>query len=163
MGVLLWWSCQSPVACSCGLLNHPNGFCGRMFKLIAKFDADFLLYLLGHFECNGHTVHILTQWRLPPPLTIRVKLSLFTHVRSNPRTLVARLHQCLTNNSHCIKSGWTFSWTDLVCINIYIRKFVYLWCWVFLSKIIVHIQVFFCAPKHLLEYILNKSYTSYFC
>ena len=51
-----------------------------MFKLNAKFDADSLLYSLSHFECDGHTVHILTQWHLPPPLTSTVKLSLFTHM-----------------------------------------------------------------------------------
>ena len=31
--VLLWWSCQSPVAHSCSILNHLNSFCGGMFKL----------------------------------------------------------------------------------------------------------------------------------
>ena len=54
---------------SCGFLNHLNSFHGGMFKLNAKFDADSLLYLLSHFECNGHTVHMLTQWH-PPPDTI---------------------------------------------------------------------------------------------
>ena len=38
-----------------------------MFLLNAKFDADLLLYLLSHFEYHGHTVHMLTQWRLPAP------------------------------------------------------------------------------------------------
>ena len=60
-GVLLWWSCQSTVAHSCGLLNHLNSFHGGMFKLNAKFDADSLLYSLSHFQCNSHTVHMLTQ------------------------------------------------------------------------------------------------------
>ena len=55
-----------------------------MFKLNTKFDADSLLYLLSHFECNSHTVHRLTQWHLPPPLTSIVKSSLFTHVHSSP-------------------------------------------------------------------------------
>ena len=40
----------------------------RNVKLNTKFDADSLLYLLCHFECYDHTVHMLTQWRpLPPP------------------------------------------------------------------------------------------------
>ena len=39
-GVLSWWSCQSPVAHSCGLLNHTNSFRGGMFKLNTKFDTD---------------------------------------------------------------------------------------------------------------------------
>ena len=38
-----------------------NSFHEGMFKLNAKFDADSLLYLLTHFECNSHTVHRLTQ------------------------------------------------------------------------------------------------------
>ena len=47
--VVLWWICQSSVAHSCGLLNHPNSFRGGIFKLNAKSDADSLLYLLSHF------------------------------------------------------------------------------------------------------------------
>ena len=74
-------------------LNHPNRFCGGMFKLNEKSDADSLLYLLSHFECNGHTVHMLIQWHLLPPLTSTVMSSLFTHVHSNPLSLAAMLHQ----------------------------------------------------------------------
>ena len=65
-GMLLWWSCQSPVVHSCGLLNHPSSFCKGMFKFNAKLDADSLLYSLSHFECDSHTVHMLTQQHLPP-------------------------------------------------------------------------------------------------
>ena len=65
-GVLSWWSCQSPVAHSCSLLNHVDSFHRGMFKLNTQFDADSLLYLLSHFECDSHTVHMLTQWDLPP-------------------------------------------------------------------------------------------------
>ena len=46
---------------SCSLLNHLNSFCEGMFKLNAKSDADSLVYSLSHFECDGHTVHTLTQ------------------------------------------------------------------------------------------------------
>ena len=62
-GALLWWSCQTPAvfAHSCGLLNHPNSFCERMFKLMAKFDAELLLYSFNHFECDDCTVQLLTQ------------------------------------------------------------------------------------------------------
>ena len=94
---------------SCSLLYHLNSFHGGMFKLNTKFDADSLLYSLGHFECGGHTVHMLTKWHLPPPLTSTVKLSLFTHVHSSPLSLAARLHQCHANCFHYIKNGWTFS------------------------------------------------------
>ena len=63
-----------------------------MFKFNAKFEADLLLYSLSHFECNSHTVHMLTQQCLLPPLTRTVKSSLFTHVHSSPHSVAARLH-----------------------------------------------------------------------
>ena len=44
VGASLWWRCQSPVAHSYVLLNHPNSFCRGMFKLNAKYGADLLLY-----------------------------------------------------------------------------------------------------------------------
>ena len=44
-GILSWWSCQSPVAHSCSLLNHLNSSHRGMFKLNAKLDADSLLFL----------------------------------------------------------------------------------------------------------------------
>ena len=46
------------------------------------------------FECDGHTVHMLTQRRPLPPLTSTVKSSLFVHVRSSPLSLAVRLHRC---------------------------------------------------------------------
>ena len=57
--LLSWRSCKSPVAHSCGLLNHLNSFHRRMFKLNTKSDADLLLYCLSHVECDSHTVHML--------------------------------------------------------------------------------------------------------
>ena len=108
VGTLWWWSCRSLVAHSWGLLNHPNSFHGGMFKLNEKFDADSLLYSLSHFECVDHTVHTLTQWRLPPPLTSTVKSSLFTHAHSSPLSQAARLHRCHENCSCYINNGWTF-------------------------------------------------------
>ena len=112
-GTLLWWNCQSPVTHTCSLLNHPNSFHREMFKLNAKFDADSLLYSVSHFECNGHTVHMFTQWRLLPPLTSAVKLSLFTQAHSNPSSLASRLHWCRTNHSCYINNGWTFRVSSL--------------------------------------------------
>ena len=35
-----------------------------MSKFEAKLDADLLIYSVGHFECDGHTVHKLTQRHL---------------------------------------------------------------------------------------------------
>ena len=109
VGTLLWWFWQSLVAHTCGLLNHPNSFHGGMFKLNAKFDADSLLNLLSHFECDIHTVHMLTQLHLPPPLTSTVKSSLFTHVHSGPLSLAASLHRCPANHSRYVNNGWTLS------------------------------------------------------
>ena len=60
-------------------LNHPNSFCGGMFKLNAKFDTDSLLYSLSHFECDGHTVHMLTQRHLRPYWII-VQWSYYSHM-----------------------------------------------------------------------------------
>ena len=108
-GVLSWWSCQSLVAHICCLLNHLNSFHGGMFMLNVKFDADYLLYLLSHFEWDCHTVHMFIQGHLPSPLTIIVKSSLFTHTHSSPLSWVARLHQCHANHSCYINNGWTFS------------------------------------------------------
>ena len=72
MGMVLWCSCQSPAAHSCGLLNYLHSYCGGMFKLNAQFDADSLLYSLSHFECNAtqyicslkgtYLPHWLVQW-----------------------------------------------------------------------------------------------------
>ena len=126
-GALSWWSCQAPVVHSCSLLNHPNSFRGRMFKLNTKFDADSLLYSLSHFKCDDHTVHILTQLCLLTPLTRTVKSS-FTHVHSSSLSLAARLHWCHVNDSRYINNGWTFYRQALCNIKVfpYSRK-PYFW------------------------------------
>ena len=73
----------TPVTHSSSLLNHPDSFPGGMFKLNTKFGADLLLSSCSHFECDNHTVHMLTQQLLPPPLTSTVK-SFFMHAHSSP-------------------------------------------------------------------------------
>ena len=108
VGMLSWWSRQSLVAPNC-TSESSNSFCGGMFELITKVDADLLLYLLSYFESNGHTVHMLTQQCLLPPLTSTMKLSLFTYVHSSPLSLAARLHCCCANCYCYINNGWTFS------------------------------------------------------
>ena len=113
-----------------GCVKAPRHFwiCRLMFKLNAKFDADLLLYSFSHFECDGYTAYILTQWCLLSPLTSTVKSSLFTNAHSNPISLAARLHhvkqkRCYTNN------GWTFPWQiSYTCIYIH--------------KNIIHLQYF---------------------
>ena len=61
------------------------------------------------FECDSHTVHMLTPRSLLPPLTSTVKSSLFTHVHYSSLFLAARLHYCYANCSHYINNGCTFS------------------------------------------------------
>ena len=65
--------------------------------------------LVSHFECDGHTVHMLIQWRLLPPLTRTVRLSLFTYAHSSPLSLAARLDRCCTNCSLYVNNAWTIS------------------------------------------------------
>ena len=93
---------QSPIAHSCGLLNHLSSFCEGMLKLHAKFDAELLLYSLSPFECDGHTVHMLTQWCLPPPLTSKVVIHLYTFQSTLLGCQFTPRH---TNHSHCINDG----------------------------------------------------------
>ena len=112
---------------SCSLLNHPNSFHREMFKLNAKCDAYSLLYWLSHFECNSHTVHIVAQWRLRPPLTGIVMSSLFMHAHSSPLSLAAWLHQCCANHSPNINNGWSFS-RQIMYIHIYILEYLYSIC-----------------------------------
>ena len=61
------------------------------------------------FECDSHTVHMLTGQRLLSPLTSVVKSPLFTHMHSSPLSLAARLQWYCANCSHYISNGWTFS------------------------------------------------------
>ena len=87
-------------------LNHQSSFWGGMFQLNEKFDADSLLYSLSHFECNSHTVHMLTQWHLWPPLTIQ--WSRHYSCMCITFSLAARLRRCCINSSHYINNGWSF-------------------------------------------------------
>ena len=89
-------------------LNHLNSFHRGVFKLNSKFDAESLLYSLSHFDCSGHTAHMLTQGRLLPPLSSTVKSS-FMFAHSSPLSLAARLHRCRVNCSHYINNSWTSS------------------------------------------------------
>ena len=106
-GTLLWWSCQSPVAHSWGLLNHPNSFHRGMFKLNAKFDADSLLYSLSHFECNSHTVHTSLNGIYCPHW--RVQWSRHCSHMHISVLSAAKFHGCHTNCSRSMNNVWTFS------------------------------------------------------
>ena len=130
--MLSWWSCQSPVALGCDLWNHPNSLVGGMSKLDPESDADLLLCWLSHFECDGHTAHMLTQQCLPPPLTSTVNR------HHSPMCIPGHSpwlpYWCCTNCSCYINNGQTFSrhisyiwlctWFFLYVFNIfpYIRE-----------------------------------------
>ena len=68
VGTLFWLRCQSPVAHSCGLLNHLNNFHRGMFKLNAKCDADSLLYsvilnvTVTQYTCSLNGIYWQVQW-----------------------------------------------------------------------------------------------------
>ena len=95
-----------------------------MFKRNTKFDADLLSYSFSHFECDVHTVHMLTQKHISPPLTHTVKSSLLTHVHSSPLSLAARLQQCHTKRSHYINNGWTFSRQTSYIVSFVFQKYL---------------------------------------
>ena len=108
VSMVSWGCCQSPVAHSCGLLNHLNSFCEVLFKLHAKFDVDPLLYSLSYFNVmatqytctlNGvYSPHRLVQWSHQySPCTFQSTL-LACQVRSTLYILF-----CYIN------SGWPFS------------------------------------------------------
>ena len=66
-----------------------------MFKLNAKFDADSWLYqLILNVTATQYTCSVNGGYSFQ--LTTTVKSSLFMHVHSNPLSLAARLHQCLS-------------------------------------------------------------------
>ena len=84
----------------CGLLNHPTVSaeeCSSLTQNLMQIHCS--THSVSHFECDGHTVHMLTQRCLPPPLTSTVKSPLLTHVHSSPLSLPTRLHHCCTNYS----------------------------------------------------------------
>ena len=45
----------------------PDSFHRGMFKLDRKYNAYLLFNSLSHFVCDGHRVHMLTQWHLLHP------------------------------------------------------------------------------------------------
>ena len=93
----------------------------QAYTLIGSRTGDPLVLRpgsLSHVECEGCTVHRLTQQHLPPPLTSTMRPSLFTHVHSSPLSLAARLYQCCANCSHYINNEWTFSEQTSYILNI---------------------------------------------
>ena len=57
VGVLSGWSCQSAVAHSCGLLNHPNSFHGGMLKLNTIWCRFVALLAQSFWMQQPHSTH----------------------------------------------------------------------------------------------------------
>ena len=87
---------------------------GEEYSSLMQNMMQIYCSLISHFDGKDHTIHMLTQQHLPPPLTIMVKLSLFTHVHSSSLFLAARLHWCCANSTCYINNGWNFFWTNLI-------------------------------------------------
>ena len=74
MGVLLWWSCQSPVAHSCGLLIIQIFWSSRIFFLKKNIQAwckiwcRFIVLFTQSFWMTWPHSNMLTQQHLLPPL-----------------------------------------------------------------------------------------------
>ena len=78
-GALLWWSCQSPAAHSCGLLNHPNSFliiqtehseeCSSLMQIFLQIHCSTCPVILSvtatQYACSLNGIyhpHWLVQW-----------------------------------------------------------------------------------------------------
>ena len=72
-GTLLWWSCQSAVAHSCSLLNHPNSFCAEecsgmmqnLMQICCSTRSVILNAMATWYTCSLNGVchpHWLVQW-----------------------------------------------------------------------------------------------------
>ena len=117
-----------------------NSFLAGTFKLNTKLDGDLLLYSLSHFECEGHTGHVLTQQCLLPPLTSTVKSSLM-HVRSGPIFLATSLRRYHANCSHMLTVAGLFPDRPCVCVCTYTCVSIFNTCF--------FIEDFIAAYKHL--------------
>ena len=70
-GALSWWSCQSPTAHSCGLLNHPSGFreeCSSLMQNLIQihWSTQSFWMTATQYTCslnNTYWPHWLVQWR----------------------------------------------------------------------------------------------------
>ena len=72
VGALSWWSCQSPVAHSCNLLNHPNSFVEEysslrqnLMQIRCSSSSVILNVTATQYTCSLNGVyhpHWLVQW-----------------------------------------------------------------------------------------------------
>ena len=107
-GTLSWWSCQSAVARSCGLLNHCIGSveeCSSLTQNLVQIRGSTQLSHILNVTATQDTCSLSCIYHLHWP----VKSSLFMHAHSSPLSLAPTLHWCHANRSHYINGGWTFS------------------------------------------------------
>ena len=67
-GTLLWWSCQSPVAHSCGLLNHSeecSNLTQNLMQICCSTHSVILNVMATQYTCSHNSIyhpHWLVQW-----------------------------------------------------------------------------------------------------
>ena len=117
VGVLLWWSCQSPFAHSCSLLN---------LQIVSAEEYSSLMQNLMRVRYSTHPVILnvtATQYICSligvygprPLLTSTVKSPLFTHACSCPFSLVPGYIDAAQSILVLLTMAGRF-WTDLVCL-----------------------------------------------
>ena len=120
---LLWWSCQSPVAHSCGLLNHLNSF-------VEEWSSVPQNLMLNHCSIFSVILNAMaTQYTCSVKGIYSLKCLTYRHLQYSEVVIVhiftsqstflgCQLHWCCTNHSHYINNGWTFSGQTLVRVYI---------------------------------------------
>ena len=108
VGMLSWWSCQSPVAYSCSLLYHLNSFCEECSSLMQNMMQNIALLSQSFGIRRWHSTHAHSTVSTTPTDQYS-EVILLMHVHSSPLALAARLHRCPGNGSCYINNGWTFS------------------------------------------------------
>ena len=76
-------------------------------NLMAKFNADSLLYSLSDFECDSHTVHMLIQGIYHPHWLVSEVI--IVHACTFQSTLLGCQFTSMSHTCSHINSGWTLS------------------------------------------------------
>ena len=76
-----------PIAVAFWIIQVSTEECSSLMQNLIQIHCS-----TQSFCCDNHTVHMLTQWCLPPPLVSTTKSSLFTYAHSSTLSLAARLY-----------------------------------------------------------------------
>ena len=151
---------------SCPLLRpseHLNSFWGRVFKLNAKFDADSLLYLLSHFECDSHTCSLNSIYHPHWPVQWSHHCScmcILVHSPWLPGYIDSR--SC---KPFSLYSQWLdFSWTDLYMyvIHTHTHSCIYIITYIICIIIIIVCNNYILFLRNISEFIVVVSLSYYF-